>query len=35
MPYARPKVFRDPIHGLITISPEDEFLIGLINTPEV
>lgn len=35
MPYARPKVFRDPVHGLITISPEDEFLIHLINTPEV
>jgi len=35
MPYARPKVFRDPVHGLITINPEDEFLVDLINTREV
>ena len=34
MAYARPKVFRDPVHGLISIAPEDEFLIELIDTPE-
>ncbi|WCJ58648.1 HD domain-containing protein [Fontisphaera persica] len=28
------KVFRDPIHGLIRIEPEDEFILDLINTPE-
>lgn len=30
----RPRVFRDPIHGLIRIDPGDEFLLDLINTPE-
>ncbi len=34
MAYARPKGFRDPVHGLISIAPEDEFLIALIDTPE-
>lgn len=30
----RGKVFRDPVHGLIRISPDDKFLVELINTPE-
>ncbi len=28
------KVFRDPIHQLIRIDPEDEFILDLIDTPE-
>lgn len=28
------KVFRDPIHRLIRIDPEDEFILDLIDTPE-
>ena len=28
------KVFRDPIHDLIRIGPEDEFILGLIDTKE-
>ena len=28
------KVFRDPIHGLIRIDPEDEFILELVDTPE-
>jgi uncharacterized protein len=28
------KVFRDAVHGLIRIEPEDSFLLDLINTPE-
>lgn len=28
------KVFRDPIHKLIRIAPEDEFILDLIDTPE-
>jgi|APTNR8051073442_1049403.scaffolds.fasta_scaffold01342_13 HD superfamily phosphohydrolase len=31
---SRPRVFRDPIHGLISIDPGDEFLLALIDTPE-
>lgn len=31
---ARGKVFRDPIHGLIRIEPEDAFVLDLINLPE-
>lgn len=27
------KVFRDPVHGLIRIEPDDEFILELINTP--
>lgn len=30
----RPRVFRDPIHGLINIHPGDEFLLKLIDAPE-
>jgi hypothetical protein len=30
----RGKVFRDPIHGLISIDPEDRFILELINTPQ-
>lgn len=30
----RPRVFRDPIHGLIRIDPGDDFLLALIDTPE-
>jgi len=30
----RPRVFRDPIHGLIRIDPGDEFLLDLIDTDE-
>jgi uncharacterized protein len=32
--FQRGKVFRDPIHGLIRIEKDDEFLLDLINTPE-
>src|SRR4051812_44534331 len=28
------KVFRDAVHGLIRIEPDDAFLLDLINTPE-
>jgi HD superfamily phosphohydrolase len=28
------KVFRDAVHGLIRIEPDDSFLLDLINTPE-
>ena len=28
------KVFRCPVHGLIRIDPEDEYILDLINTPE-
>lgn len=28
------KVFRDPVHRLIRIEPEDQFILDLINTPE-
>lgn len=28
------KVFRDPVHGLIRIEPDDKFLLELIDTPE-
>lgn len=31
---SRGKVFRDPVHGLIRISPDDAFLVELVNTPE-
>jgi uncharacterized protein len=31
---AHGKVFRDAIHGLIRIEPDDAFLLDLINTPE-
>lgn len=31
---AHGKVFRDPVHGLIRIEPEDAFLLELIDTPE-
>jgi len=31
---AHGKVFRDPVHGLIRIEPDDAFLLDLINTPE-
>lgn len=31
---AQGKVFRDPVHGLIRIEPEDAFLLELIDTPE-
>ncbi len=30
----RPRVFRDPIHGLIRIETGDDFLLELVNTPE-
>jgi HD superfamily phosphohydrolase len=30
----RGKVFRDPVHGLIRIEPDDEFILDLINLPE-
>lgn len=30
----RPRVFRDPIHGLIRIDPGDEFLMDLIDSAE-
>lgn len=30
----RPRVFRDPIHGLIRIEPGDEFLMDLIDSQE-
>ncbi len=29
------KVFRDPVHRLIEISPDDEFILDLIDTPEL
>ncbi len=32
--FKRDRVFRDPVHGLIHISPKDEFLTELIDTPE-
>jgi len=28
------KIFRDPIHGLIRIDPQDAFILDLIDTPE-
>jgi len=31
---SRPRVFRDPIHGLISIDPGDELLLALIDSPE-
>lgn len=32
--FHRDRVFRDPVHGLIHISPKDAFLTELIDTPE-
>jgi HD superfamily phosphohydrolase len=32
---AHGKVFRDPVHGLIRIEPEDAFLLELIDTPDM
>lgn len=29
------KVFRDPVHRLIRIAPDDEFILDLIDTPEL
>lgn len=31
---SRPRVFRDPIHGLVNVHPADEFVLDLIDTPE-
>lgn len=31
----REKVFRDPVHDLIAIAPQDRFILDLIDTPEV
>lgn len=31
---AKGKVFRDPVHRLIRIEPNDQFVLDLINTPE-
>jgi len=31
---ARGKVFRDPVHGLIRIGPQDAFILDLIDAPE-
>jgi len=28
------KIFRDPVHGLIRIDPDDSFLLDIIDTPE-
>jgi HD superfamily phosphohydrolase len=30
----RGKVFRDPVHGLIRVDPEDSFVLNLMDTPE-
>jgi HD superfamily phosphohydrolase len=34
MMFKKDRVFRDPVHGLIHISPKDYFLTDLIDTPE-
>jgi len=31
----RGKVFRDPIHGLISVDPDDSFVLALIDTPDL
>jgi uncharacterized protein len=32
--HTRGKIFRDPVHGLIRVEPDDQFLLKLIDTPE-